>query len=317
MAKKRPLTSAEVRKRLAHPIIDADGHLLEVGPVLMDYLRHASCPPQHPRQTVAGPVMYASSTFLSELKMSSPHVAADGVRRLSSNPYPGRGIVVGVNSIGTAAIQVYWIMGRSENSRSRVMRREGNAIKVEPLGGTSLAGAELLIYTAMLQVGKRHVVSNGDQTDTIANALAAGRTFGSGMLSRQHEPDAPHYTPRIAGMVEIGLGGEDEPARPIFRLAKITSDPADGTQSVHGFYSFTRLAPGAGMCIHTYAGDGNPLPSFREDPFPVPLSAGVDDIAGTYWETLNVNNRVALVVKAIDIATGAVQSKILNRHKPA
>ncbi|MBM4406428.1 MAG: inosine monophosphate cyclohydrolase [Chloroflexi bacterium] len=249
--------------------------------------------------------------------MTSSISLSDGMKRLAANPYPGRGIIVGANSIGTAAVQVYWIMGRSENSRSRVIRREGNAVKVEPLGGRSLAGAELLIYSAMLQVGRRHVVSNGDQTDTIANALASGRTFESAMLSRRHEPDAPHYTPRVAGMVEIELAGEDQAGRPLFTLGKITSNPADGAQSLHSFHSFTKLTPGTGMCIHTYAGDGNPLPSFREDPFLMPLSASVDDIAQKVWESLNAANRVALVAKAIDIATGAVQWKVINRHATA
>jgi hypothetical protein len=115
-------------------------------------------------------------------------------------------------------------------------------------------------------------------------------------------------------MVELGSGGEDEPARPIFTLGKITSNPVDGAQSIHSFHAFTKLAPGTGMCIHTYAGDGNPLPSFREDPFLVPLTAGAEDIASSYWAALNPANRVALVVKAIDIATGAVQWKIVNRH---
>ena len=42
---------------------------------------------------------------------------------LKSNSYPGRGIIIGRSADGTKAVTAYFIMGRSENSRNRVLSR--------------------------------------------------------------------------------------------------------------------------------------------------------------------------------------------------
>ena len=48
---------------------------------------------------------------------------------LQAHPYPGRGIVLGRSADDKKAVIVYFIMGRSENSRNRVFVEEGAGIR--------------------------------------------------------------------------------------------------------------------------------------------------------------------------------------------
>ncbi len=206
------------------------------------------------------------------------------MKNLAGNSYPGRGIILGRSDVGQL-IQVYWVMGRSPNSRNRILVLEKNIIKTTPFGPTKVEDPSLIIYNAMKKFGDYHVVSNGTQTDTVKKdiVLSLGKTF--------HEPDDPNFTPRITGLTNQKTGE--------MVLSKISQNPADHKKSIRSYYFYQNIKPGFGFCLHTYSGDGNPLPTFDKDPYLVSLTGNINKIAKTYWKLLNKENRVALVVKGI------------------
>ena len=213
--------------------------------------------------------------------------------QLRGSRYPGRGIVLGMDRSGDRYVQVYWVMGRSDNSRNRVLVREGDLVRTEARDPSRVTDPSLIIYTAMTCVGRRHIVSNGHHTDVVASHLSEGGTFESAMLTQDPEPDAPNYTSRIAGLIDL-----DGP--PSFRLAKVFRSPFAADDSFRSLYAFEPPPPGFGLCVHTYSGDGDPLPPFEGDPYVVRLGETLEEIAAAYWSALDEENRVALVVKAID-----------------
>lgn len=230
--------------------------------------------------------------------------AAANLERLSLNPYPGRGIVMGINSTGKLGVQVYWIMGRSENSRNRILAREGDVVKTVPFDESKVKDPSLIIYNAMKVVHGKHIVSNGNQTDTIVETIQKWGSFEGALKTRSFEPDAPNFTPRISGILDAFFIK--------FTLSRIAVDSNASSAPRHDFFNLDR-STGIGHCIHTYKGDGDPLPSFYENPYPVPLSGNIDDIARTYWEALNKQNRVALVAKTIRFSTGETDFRIINQ----
>jgi IMP cyclohydrolase len=233
-------------------------------------------------------------------------VAAINMEALNKNPYPGRGIVMGLNDQGDKAIQIYWVMGRSENSKNRILAQQGDIVRTEPFDQSKVVDPKLIIYTAMRTVDGKHLVSNGDQTDTVAEVIVKGSTFQGGLEERSYEPDRPNFTPRITGEY-FSKFESDVP----FALSVIRKDPRS-YDPMHKIYRY-RPENGMGYCIHTYNGDGSPLPSFDSDPYPVILEGSVKEIAETYWKLLNAENKVALVVKGIDVKTGKVEHTIINK----
>ncbi|MEW6755133.1 MAG: IMP cyclohydrolase [Candidatus Latescibacterota bacterium] len=227
--------------------------------------------------------------------------------RLAACPYPGRGIVIG-RSLEERWTQVYWIMGRSDNSRNRLFVREGDDLRTWPVDPSRLARPELVIYRAMSRQGSCLVVSNGLQTDAVHDGLAQGRSFAESLQAWQHEPDPPHNTPRISGMVDVACG--------LVWLSVIRASLGDPGCSDHAFYRYAHVPAGIGYAVTTYLGDGDPLPSFAGDPYPVPLQGDAGWIAATYWEALDADNRVALAVRQADPRSGEVRLEILNRHTP-
>jgi hypothetical protein len=234
-------------------------------------------------------------------------MAVSNMELLRLNPYPGRGIVMGLDREGEQAIQVYWVMGRRYNSRNRVLVQEGDIVRTKPFDASKVEDPTLIIYTAMRVVGKSHLVSNGDQTDSVARVMENGGSFIEGLNQRTYEPDPPNFTPRITG--ECVLGSYLPLSFSILRR-----NPNGDLAPIHSYQSYLYKS-GIGMCIHTYKGDGNPLPSFDGYPYPVVLNGSVDQIAHTYWDLLNAENRVALVAKGINLATGAVDYSIINQLK--
>lgn len=249
--------------------------------------------------------------------------------RLENNPYPGRGIVLGISRTGHMALQVYWVMGRSENSRNRLLvldnsdGEKGNVVRTVPYDESKVSDPSLIMYNAMRRVGARNargvvaydVVSNGSQTDSVARKLAGGRYgFGDAVGSLSYEPDSPNYTPRITGTFALNIRpahGEvvsdplafglsvrrrEAPSGRVVDLVELAagkaSAPVIGTLR-------NRVAEGVGLCVHTYLGDGEPLPSFDKRPYPLPVGEDAEETATMYWDMLNADNRVALVVKAI------------------
>ena len=237
---------------------------------------------------------------MDEIKQS----AAEALR---GNPYPGRGILIGRSEDGDKAIYAYFIMGRSENSRNRIVfEMTGGALYTRPFDESKVTDPSLIIYPAMRRVGDRILVTNGDQTDTIADALAAGGDFFSALETRTYEPDAPNYTPRISAMLD--LAGED----PLYAMS-ILRRRADGSCE-RARFTYSSQA-GVGRLLHTYVTNGDPLPSFEGEPKEVAIRGGADELATALWDALDPNNRISLCVGEVDLATGESTYRILNKHE--
>jgi IMP cyclohydrolase len=230
---------------------------------------------------------------------------------LRENSYPGRGIVVGRSDDGKYAVTAYFIMGRSANSRNRVFVEvpEDNGIETLPFDVKKLEDPSLIIYHPVRVDGHTTIVTNGDQTDTIRNGLDKGFTFEQSLRSRTFEPDAPNFTPRISAVLNVHGGKYD------YQMSIIKSEDGTEERPIHCTYSYSNPLPGEGHFIHTYAHDGNPLPSFTGEPERVKISGDIDDFALVIWDSLNRDNRVSLFVRYIDIETGAAESRIINVNK--
>lgn len=228
---------------------------------------------------------------------------------LQQNVYPGRGIVIGLTPDGTRLVQVYWIMGRSENSRNRVFIGEENGfVRTEAKDPDKLTDPSLIIYYPVKHADGAHIVTNGDQTDTIHNALLTGGSFESALATRTYEPDAPNFTPRISGIVDVN------DKQFAYKLSILKSSGNTEDQTLRHTYTYEKALPGYGHCIHTYEGDGNPLPSFQGEPQLVPLSGDLQTIANTYWNALNEENKISLLVKSIQVGSGETELLILNKE---
>lgn len=227
---------------------------------------------------------------------------------LSGNTYPGRGIIIGKTPDGTKAVTAYFIMGRSSNSRNRVFVTEGEGIRTEAFDPSKLEDPSLIIYAPVRVLDKYTIVTNGDQTDTIYDGMAAGKTFEQTLRIREFEPDGPNYTPRISGVMEIADGQ--------FHYAMSILKSNNGNAAACNRYTFTYENPvaGEGHFIHTYAQDINPLPSFEGEPKWVEIMDDMEAFTEMLWTNLNSDNKVSLFVRYMDIATGAYETKIINKN---
>ncbi|MCI7085589.1 IMP cyclohydrolase [bacterium] len=229
---------------------------------------------------------------------------------LCSNVYPGRGILLGKSADGKNAVIAYFIMGRSENSRNRVFVEDGDGIRTQAFDESKLEDPSLIIYAPVRVLGNKTIVTNGDQTNTIYHLMNQQQTFEQSLRTREFEPDAPNYTPRISGIVKI-TDGEMNYALSILKSA-------DGNPDCCQRFTFTYSNPvnGTGHFIHTYMTDGNPLPSFEGEPKLVEIgNDDIDAFADKLWNSLNKDNKVSLFVRYIDLASGKATSKIINKNK--
>lgn len=227
---------------------------------------------------------------------------------LKSNAYPGRGIIIGKSDDGFSAVTAYFIMGRSENSRNRVFTRDGKGIRTEAFDPAKLTDPHLIIYSPVRVLGNKLIVTNGDQTDTIYELMDQQFTFEQALRTREFEDDAPNYTPRISGILRFEEGG--------FNYAMSILKSANGNPESCQRYTFTYNDPikGEGHFIHTYMGDGNPLPSFEGEPKQVEISGTIDEFTEMIWDNLNEDNKVSLFVRFIDISTGKYETRIVNKN---
>ena len=228
---------------------------------------------------------------------------------LKGNPYPGRGIVIGRTPDGKYAVTAYFIMGRSVNSRNRIFVEDGEGIRTEAFDPSKLSDPSLIIYAPVRVLENQTIVTNGDQTDTVYEGLTAGRSFEEALATREFEPDAPNYTPRISGVMEIEGGAFS------YKMSILKS--ADGDPSCCNRYTFSYDNPpaGEGRFIHTYQNDGDPLPSFEGEPERILIvDEDIDSFAGHIWESLDRENKVSLFVRYIEIGTGKYESRILNKN---
>ena len=226
---------------------------------------------------------------------------------LRSNPYPGRGIVLGRSADDTKALIAYFIMGRSENSRNRVFVETPDGIRTQAFDPSKMTDPSLIIYNPVRVFGASTIVTNGDQTDTIREGLAAGKTFSQALHTRTFEPDEPNYTPRISGLVK--KDGD-------YVLSILKSADGDPASCRRYFFTYEKPLAGQGHFIHTYMGDGNPLPSFEGEPEQITIDSKTpQEFAQLIWSNLNEDNMVSLFVRYIDLMTGDWETVILNKHQ--
>lgn len=230
-------------------------------------------------------------------------------QELQQNSYPGRGIVLGRSEDGNFAVSAYFIMGRSENSRNRVFVEDGAGIRTQAFDPSKMVDPSLIIYAPVRVLGDYTIVTNGDQTDTVYDLMQAGKTFEESLRTREFEPDAPNYTPRISGLIDQTNNGFS------YTLSILKS--ADGDPSSCQRYTFAYGNPlaGVGHFIHTYEGDGNPLPSFSGEPQKVAISGDIDTFTEMLWNSLNPENKVSLFVRYIDLKTKQTETRIVNKNQ--
>lgn len=226
---------------------------------------------------------------------------------LETNAYPGRGIILGRSADDKYAVAAYFIMGRSTNSRNRVFTETEDGIKTEAFDPAAMEDPSLIIYHPVRELNGQLIVTNGDQTDTIRDGLAEGKTMSEALKSREFEPDQPNYTPRISGVIHADGSYE------MSILKSLYGDPSCCCR-----YTFDYDKPKAGLAhfIHTYVGDGNPLPSFAGEPEDVAINCpDPQALAQLLWKSLNEDNKVSLYVCYTELSTGKRSVVICNKNQ--
>ena len=227
---------------------------------------------------------------------------------IRDNSYVGRGIVVGKSEDGKKAVFAYFIMGRSENSRNRVFKEEGDDVTIYPFDASKVEDPSLIIYSPVRKSGNSVIVTNGDQTDTIYDYLKAGKNFEEALETRCFEPDAPNFTPRISAILRFG----DEDFS--YKLSILKSADEDGTACNRYTFSYEPLS-GLGHFIHTYNCDGNPIPTFTGEPERVKIPNDIAAFANILWNNLNDANKISLYVRYTDLSTGKYEKVLFNKNK--
>ena len=226
---------------------------------------------------------------------------------LQNNPYPGRGILLGRAPDNKSAVIAYFIMGRSENSRNRIFEETEDGIRTRAFDESKMTDPSLIIYHPVRRMDNGvTIVTNGDQTDTIRDNILQGHCYRHALNTRTFEPDGPNYTPRISGVVKPN-GSYD--------LSILKSLDGDPSCTCRYFYEYDAPKAGVGHFIHTYEGDGSPLPSFEGEPRRVAITApDAETLAGNLWLALDDDNKVSLFVRYIDLTTGDDETSIINKH---
>ena len=233
---------------------------------------------------------------------------------VASVSYPGRGIVAGLSADGKFAVSAYWTMGRSAGSRNRIFVTESEngteVVRTKAFDETLIAGdPSLIIYAAVRELDSKTIVTNGDQTDTIYEGLKKGLTFEQSLRTRKYEHDGPNWTPRISSLLDI-QGGKLN-----YTLSILKSDEGNADCTVRQTFDYESPFAGEGRYIHTYEGDGNPLPSFKGEPVKVSINGNIDDFTDNLWNALNEDNKVSLFVRFINVANGDYEERIINKNK--
>ena len=223
---------------------------------------------------------------------------------LRGNPYPGRGIVLGKTADGKSSVTAYFIMGRSANSRNRIFAEEPDGIRTEAADPAKMEDPSLIIYHPVRQMGRGLIVTNGDQTDTILEFLERGLPMEQALRTREFEPDGPNWTPRISGL--LSPDGS-------YKLSILKSADGTGTLCLRQTFEYPGQA-GVGHFLHTYAGDGSPLPSFAGEPEQVAIGGNIDEFTDAVWNSLDEANRISLFVRFTDLETRAFQQRIVNKY---
>ena len=232
------------------------------------------------------------------------------LEKLKKNSYPGRGIIIGKTPTTNKVVQVYWIMGRSEGSRNRYFEIEDNKFVKTKIFDESKINKEdlsLIVYHPVKYFNNYHIVSNGDQTDTIYYNLKNGKTFEDSIDERKYEHDKPNYTPRISGIVNL----TDKFYK--YKLSIIKTIDNNPEVFQRNYFNYINFMNGFGYCITTYKNDGNPIPSFEGEPFIVEIFDDIDETLNYYWELLNSENKVSILVKYFN-SINNIDIKIKNKN---
>ena len=227
---------------------------------------------------------------------------------IKDNAYVGRGIIIGKSNDGTKAVFAYFIMGRSENSRNRVFSENGDEVTIYPFDSSKVEDPSLIIYSPVRTFENNIIVTNGDQTDTVYDYLKAGKTFEQALETREFEPDAPNFTPRISGIITL----KDNDFS--YKLSILKSSSEDGASCNRYTFSYSPLC-GVGHFIHTYNCDGNPIPTFTGEPERVAVPDSIDEFTESIWSNLNEDNKISLYVRYVDLKDGSVQNRMINKNK--
>ena len=228
--------------------------------------------------------------------------------RLEGNTYPGRGIVVGKSADGENAVAAYFIMGRSANSRNRIFTERDGAVFTEPFDVSKVEDPSLIIYAAIREYENKLIVTNGDQTDTIYEGLKKNQCFGHSLRSREFEPDGPNWTPRISAMLTF----QDQDFG--YKMSILKSGDAEGSFCNRYLYDYGSKA-GLGHFIHTYVCDGSPIPTFQGEPERVSIPSDIDAFTNEIWNALDENNKISLYVRYVNLSTGKVTNRMMNKNK--
>ncbi|MGI6029259.1 MAG: IMP cyclohydrolase [Candidatus Heteroscillospira sp.] len=224
---------------------------------------------------------------------------------LEKNSYPGRGIILGKTASGDKSVVAYFIMGRSVNSRNRIFEVCPDGIRTRAFDESKMEDPSLIIYHPVRQVGRGLIVTNGDQTDTIREFLEKGLPMEQALRTREFEPDRPNWTPRISGL--LSPDGS-------YKLNILKSADAEGTGCLRQTFEYPGQA-GLAHFIHTYQGDGNPIPSFAGEPEPVVIGdQDIDAFTAEIWADLDEDNKVSLYTCYRDLATGDMEARIINKN---
>jgi len=227
---------------------------------------------------------------------------------LAGNRYPGRGIILGKTPDGRKAVAAYFIMGRSANSRNRIFTEKEGEVFTEPFDASLVQDPSLIIYAAIRHLKNQLIVTNGDQTDTIYEGLASGKSFSDALESRCFEPDGPNFTPRISGMMTFA---ENDVT---YQMSILKSIDAEGSACARYTFAYPSQA-GLGHFLHTYVTDGNPIPTFQGEPERIQIENDPDEFTKHIWEALDAENRISLYVRFIDLATGAEENRMVNKNQ--
>ena len=227
--------------------------------------------------------------------------------RIIGNSYVGRGIVIGMAPDGRPAI-AYFIMGRSANSRNRVFVKRGSDLMIYPFQADKVQDPSLIIYSPVRQYANNLIVTNGNQTDTVYDFLKQGKTFAQALDTREFEPDAPNFTPRISGVLTMGM------ADCAYQLNILKSADAVGSACVRENFAYPALK-GIGHFLHTYVCDGNPIPTFQGEPERVSIPADIDAFTADIWDNLDKDNRISLYTRYIDPKTGLYEDRLINANQ--
>ncbi len=228
--------------------------------------------------------------------------------RIIGNAYVGRGIICGKTADGTHAVNAYFIMGRSENSRNRIFAVQGSDIITKAFDESKLEDPSLIIYSAIKEHENKLIVTNGDQTDTIYDFIVKGDTFINSLYTREFEPDAPNFTPRISTMTTFAENNFS------YEMSILKSSDEVGSACSRFFFSYPALA-GTGHFIHTYVCDGDPIPTFMGEPERISIPNSIDELTADIWNNLNEENKISLYVRYTNLETKEITSKLINKNQ--